>query len=415
MINDFINYIKERGYFNQCTDENGLKKLNKNELIAYTGFDCTADSLHIGSLVQIMMLRSLQKFGLKPIILLGGGTTLIGDPSGKDKTRKILTKETIDANKAKFKKIFEKFLIFNNSLSSAIIVDNYEWLSKLNYINFLRDIGSQFSVNRMLGFDSIKLRLEREQNLSFLEFNYVIFQAYDFLQLNKTFNCNLQLGGSDQWGNIISGIDLVKKINGNKKIYGLTSPLITNSKGEKMGKTNQGAIWLTEDKLSAFDYWQFWRNTEDKDVIIFLKLFTELENSRIEKLADYKGSDLNEVKILLANEATKICHGEKKAKQAEINSKNIFLRNENLDSSISEKNKFIFKLNQKINLKELLVKLNLANSSSEAKRLIINGGVKLNEIKISDKNFLLTKSDFKEKKELKISVGKKKHGIIKAE
>ena len=415
MINDFINYIKERGYFNQCTDENGLKKLNKNELIAYTGFDCTADSLHIGSLVQIMMLRSLQKFGLKPIILLGGGTTLIGDPSGKDRTRKILTKETIDANKARFKKIFEKFLIFNSSPSSAIIVDNYEWLSKLNYINFLRDIGSQFSVNRMLGFDSIKLRLEREQNLSFLEFNYVIFQAYDFLQLNKTFNCNLQLGGSDQWGNIISGIDLVKKINGNKKIYGLTSPLITNSKGEKMGKTNQGAVWLTEDKLSAFDYWQFWRNTEDKDVIIFLKLFTELENSRIEEFADLKGSDLNEVKILLANEATKICHGEKKAKQAEINSKNIFLRNENLDSSISEKNKFIFKLNQKINLKELLVKLNLANSSSEAKRLINNGGVKLNEIKISDKNFLLTKSDFKEKKELKISVGKKKHGIIKAE
>ena len=415
MINDFINYIKERGYFNQCTDENGLKKLNKCDLIAYTGFDCTADSLHIGSLVQIMMLRSLQKFGLKPIILLGGGTTLIGDPSGKDKTRKILTKETIDANKAKFKKIFEKFLIFDSSSSSAMIVDNYDWLSKLNYINFLRDIGSQFSVNRMLGFDSVRVRLEREQNLSFLEFNYVILQAYDFLQLNKTFNCNLQLGGSDQWGNIVSGIDLVKKINGKKQIYGLTSPLITNSNGEKMGKTNKGAIWLTEDKLSAFEYWQFWRNTEDKDVIYFLKLFTELDNSKIEELSNLKGSDINQAKILLANEATKICHGEKKARESEINSRNIFSKNENLDSSISEKNKFIFKLNQEVSLKELLVKLNFANSSSEAKRIIINGGVKLDETKISDKNYLLTSNDFKDKKELKISVGKKKHGIVKAE
>ncbi len=407
----FFNYIKSRGYFNQCTDLKGLKNnfLNKN-ITVYAGFDCTADSLHVGSLVQIMLLRILQNFQCKVIVLLGGGTTLIGDPSGKDETRLIMNFDKISNNKKKLKEIFSKFLSVGKHEDDAIILDNFDWLSKLNYIDFIREFGSQFSVNRMLSFDSVKLRLQRQQNLSFLEFNYVLLQSFDFYILNKEYNCNLQIGGSDQWGNIISGIDLIKKLRPESNVYGLTSPLITTSNGEKMGKTAKGAVWLTEEKLNAYDYWQFWRNTEDKDVIKFIKLFTEINNEEISKLEKLEGNELNTAKILLANEATKICHGKEKSKQAEIDAKNIFSKK--VQGDVSENHKIFIDLKKNNNLREVLVDLNLSNSLSESKRLIENGGVKINNKKIIDKNYIIRIHDFVHKDIIKVSVGKKKHGLI---
>ncbi len=412
MKKDFLEYIKQRGFYNQCTNDEGLIKELDNNLVAYTGFDCTAESLHIGSLVQIMMLRTFQKFGLKPIVLLGGGTTMIGDPSGKDETRKILNLEKINKNKNNLKNLFEKFLDFKSVNNSAIFVDNYEWLSKLDFITFVRDIGSQFSVNKMLSFESVKLRLERQQNLSFLEFNYMILQSYDFLELYKKYNCKLQFGGSDQWGNIISGIDLVKRKK-STELFGLTSPLIKTSTGEKMGKTNSGAIWLTEEKLSSYEYWQYWRNTSDKDVINFLKLFTEVDLIEIKKFERLKGSELNDAKILLANETTKICHGTEKASIAEKSARLLF-DNKSITNNIPEKH--IIKINLNIqkeySLKEALVDINLTSSLGDSKRLIDNGGVKLNDLKITNKNYVLTSKDFKNNL-LKVSVGKKKHGLVK--
>ena len=290
MKNDFLKYIKSRGYLHQCTNETAVNATLKQSTIGYIGFDCTSDSLHAGSLLPLMLLRIFQKFGHTPILLLGGGTTLVGDPSGKDETRKILSEKDIENNKKKLKEVFKKFLSFKSS-NSALLIDNYDWLINLKYINFLREIGSKFSVNKMMSLESIKQRLNREQNLSFLEFNYSLLQAYDFLELNRKNNCKIQFGGSDQWGNIVSGIDLIRKIT-NEEVYGITTPLITTSSGKKMGKTEEGAIWLSEDKLDVNSFWQYWRNTSDDDVINFLYLFTELESDEIDKLKNFKVKNL---------------------------------------------------------------------------------------------------------------------------
>ncbi len=414
MQNSFLNYINERGFFNQCTNLKGLEKVLEKKSIGYIGFDCTADSLHIGSLVPIMLLRAFQKFGHQPIVLLGGGTTLIGDPSGKDETREILTIEKIKENKEKLKYLFMKFLSFSNTKKNkAILLDNLDWVKKLNYVDFLREIGSQFSINRMLTLESVKQRLNREQNLSFLEFNYSIIQSFDFLELYKKNQCNIQFGGSDQWGNIISGIELVKK-KIKQEVFGLTSPLITTSNGIKMGKTNAGAVWLTSEKLSPYEYWQYWRNIDDKDVIKFLLLFTELDLSVIEKYKTSSGSELNSAKILLANEATKICHGEELAKKAEKSANTIFTKNE-IDHNIPKKNKLEIsnrEIKNVISLKQLLVSINLSSSIAESKRLITNGGVKINNDKVFDKEYIIQHSDFSDNL-LFISVGKKRNGIIK--
>jgi tyrosyl-tRNA synthetase len=323
MNNNFINEIIQRGFYHQCTDQDKLTNLIENKQIkAYIGFDCTASSLHVGSLLQIMCLRLLQKNGHQPIVLLGGGTTLIGDPSGKDTTRKILDEKTIDINIKKIKKIFEKLLNFKDKKTKPIFVNNAEWLNKLQYIEFLRGVGKHFTINKMLSFDSVKIRLEREQSLNYMEFNYMILQAYDFYKLNEDYDCDLQIGGSDQWGNIINGVELIRKIN-QKESFGLTTPLITLASGTKMGKTESGAIWLDDELLSAYDYWQFWRNTSDDDVKKFLKLFTEININELDRiLKDEK--NVNNLKILLANEATKILHGEKKTREAEETAKETF-------------------------------------------------------------------------------------------
>ncbi len=413
MKNLFINHIKQRGFYNQCTNHDKLKEILKSNTVAYAGFDCTADSLHIGSLVPIMILRAFQQFGHKPIILLGGGTTLIGDPSGKEETRRILDTDTIKSNKNKLKKLFSQFLDFNNSENGAVLVDNLDWIKNLNYVSFIRDIGSQFSINRMLSFESVKQRLKRQQNLSFLEFNYSILQAFDFLELNKSYNCELQFGGSDQWGNIVSGIELVKKKIG-KELFGLTSPLIMTSAGNKMGKTNAGAIWLTSEKLSSYEYWQYWRNVSDSDTIRFLKLFTELSLDEINKYENLEGSELNSAKILLANEATKICHGIKASTQAEKSASNLFKENK-LDLNIPDKHKIsidLQKIKDKISLKEILVLTRLTNSMSESKRLILNGGIRINDKKVLDKEYEIKLIDFNDKTSFKISIGKKRHAIV---
>ena len=324
MKNKFFIEMQARGYLNQCTDLDKLSEIcNKNSISAYIGFDCTASSLHVGSLLQIMILKLLQKHGHRPIVLLGGGTTLIGDPSGKDSTRKILEQKKIKKNIKSIKKVFNKILNTTNKKTKPIFVDNAKWLTKLNYIKFLRDIGSHFTINKMLTFDSVKLRLEREQSLSYMEFNYMILQAYDFYELFKKKNCILQIGGSDQWGNIVNGIELIRKML-QKESFGLTSPLITLASGAKMGKTEKGAIWLNEELLSPYDYWQFWRNTDDRDVMRFLNFFTELKTDDIIKICKDE-KNINNLKILLANEATKILHGEKASKKAEQTAKETFV------------------------------------------------------------------------------------------
>ena len=322
MKNDFLQEMQDRGFLNQCTDLDKLGEIcNKKSISGYIGFDCTASSLHVGSLLQIMILKLMQKYGHQPIVLLGGGTTLIGDPSGKDTTRKILEQSEINNNIKSIKKVFNKILDTSNKNTSPVFVNNADWLTKLNYIQFLRDTGSHFTINKMLTFDSVKLRLDREQSLSYMEFNYMILQAYDFLELNKKENCVLQIGGSDQWGNIINGVELIKRYS-NKQSYGLTTPLITLATGAKMGKSENGAIWLDEKFLSAYDYWQFWRNTDDRDVERFLYFFTDLKIDEIKNLCE-KEKNINKLKVLLANEATKILHGESKAKKAEQPAKNL--------------------------------------------------------------------------------------------
>ena len=330
---DFINIMNDRGFLHQITDkENLIKELQSSSIVGYIGFDCTAPSLHVGSLIQIMMLRWFQKTGNKPIVLLGGGTTKIGDPSGKDSARPLLSSEKIKFNKDKIKTIFEKFLKFGDYFNDAILVDNSDWLENLNYISFLRDYGSYFSVNKLINLESVKLRLEREQNLSFLEFNYSLLQAFDFLQLSNNYDCKIQMGGSDQWGNIITGLDLVRRVT-SKQAYGLTSPLLTTSSGSKMGKTANGAIWLNSDQLSDWDFWQYWRNTEDLDVIKFLKLFTEIPISEISNLEKLKGAEINQAKIILANEVTKLCRSSEAAKKISTSSAKLFIKSE-IDESL---------------------------------------------------------------------------------
>ena len=402
-MNDFLKEFKNRGYFYQCTDEKALsRKLSENSIKGYIGFDCTAPSLHVGSLLQIMCLRLLQKHGHQPIVLLGGGTTRIGDPSGKDKTRKILEDNEIDKNIKSIEQILKKFLITNDKKVSPIFVNNYSWLKNLNYISFLRDIGKHFTINKMLSFDSVKLRLEREQSLSYMEFNYMILQAYDFLELNKNENCLLQIGGSDQWGNIVNGVELIKR-HSSKEVYGLTTQLITLASGAKMGKTENGAVWLDKELFPVYDYWQFWRNTDDRDVLKFLKMFTDLDLNVIDKISE---EDINQQKIILANETTAMLYGEKESANAENIAKNSFSEDssgENLpdikiDNSIIDSDIINFISTIEKNL-----------SKSEIRRLIKSNGIKINNITVPDEKFKISKEIIDKQKFVKLSIGKKKH------
>ena len=403
-MNKFLKEFKDRGYFYQCTSEADLSNLlDKEKIKAYIGFDCTAESLHVGSLLQIMCLRLLQKNGHRPIVLLGGGTTRIGDPSGKDKTRKILDENEIEKNIKNIQNILKKFLDSDDPKTSPIYVNNYTWLKDLNYISFLRDIGKHFTINRMLTFDSVKLRLEREQSLSYMEFNYMILQAYDFLELNKKENCVLQIGGSDQWGNIVNGVELIKRYS-NNQTYGLTTPLITLATGAKMGKTENGAIWLDEKYLSAYDYWQFWRNVDDRDVIKFLKMFTDIDISEINALEE---KNINELKILLANKATAMLHGEDAAQNSEQAAKEAFSGN-SLGSNLPSVKIETKQLENNVNIIDLIILSKAENSKSEIRRLIKGKAIKINDAVVSDEKFIINQELFTENY-LKLSIGKKRH------
>ena len=410
MKNNFLQEMQDRGFLNQCTDLDKLGEIcNKKSISGYIGFDCTADSLHVGSLLQIMILKLMQKYGHQPIVLLGGGTTLIGDPSGKDTTRKMLEQSEIKNNIKSIKKVFNKILDTSNKNTSPIYVDNADWLTKLNYIQFLRDTGSHFTINKMLTFDSVKLRLNREQSLSYMEFNYMILQAYDFYQLFKNNNCILQIGGSDQWGNIVSGVDLIRR-KLQKEAYGLTSPLITLASGAKMGKTEKGAIWLNEDRLSPYDYWQFWRNTDDRDVKKFLNFFTEIQPKELDEIIN-KEKNINNLKVLLANEVTKILHGEKASKKAEKTAKDTF-EGGGLGSDLPE---IIIKseeIEEGINILDLISKNKILPSKSEARRAISNKGFKIDGNIIQDEKKIIRLTDFKNNV-FKLSFGKKKHYLVK--
>ena len=406
---DLITLFTARGYIHQATNIEGLDERATQQIIpAYIGFDCTANSLHVGSLVQIMMLRALQKTGHKPIVLMGGGTTKVGDPSGKDAARPLLSEHDIEQNKQGIFQVFKKYLTFGDGPTDAIMVDNASWLDDLAYIRFLRDFGPHFSVNRMLAMDSVKLRLEREQPLSFLEFNYAILQAYDFLELRRRYGCLLQMGGSDQWGNIVGGIDLTRRVDA-QEIYGLTSPLITTASGAKMGKTADGAIWLNEDRLPPFDFWQFWRNTEDADVARFLALFTVLPMDEVARLGDLEGAEINEAKIILANEATTLCHGVEAARTAMNTAQQTFA-----GAGVSEglpQQDVTGEEADGMGMIAALVKVGFAKSNGEARRLIRGGGARLNDVAITDEDHLLTSADFSDGR-AKISAGKKRHALL---
>ncbi len=408
-MNKFLKEFKDRGYFYQCTGEVELSKLlDKEKIKGYIGFDCTAESLHVGSLLQIMCLRLLQKHGHKPIVLIGGGTTRIGDPSGKDKTRKILSEDVIEKNIKNIEKILKKYLDNDDPKTKPLFVNNYSWLKSLNYISFLRDIGRHFTINKMLTFESVKTRLDREQSLSYMEFNYMILQAYDFLELNKKENCTLQIGGSDQWGNIVNGAELIKRYS-NKIVYGLTTPLITLATGTKMGKTETGAIWLDKNLLSSYDYWQFWRNTDDRDVIKFLKMFTDLSIDEIDKI---KNQDVNQLKIKLANETTAMLHGKKESEKAELTAKKTFEQNlsgEGLPTYSLNKDNF----KNNLTILELVSLTKMQISKSEIRRLIKSNGIKINNKTVIDEKLLIKKDSFDDSGFIKLSIGKKKHIIIK--
>jgi len=407
---EFLKTLISRGYMHQATNLDGLDRLAEQQPIsAYIGFDCTANSLHVGSLIQIMMLRLLQRTGHKPIVLMGGGTTKVGDPSGKDEARPLLSDQDIEQNKQGIKKIFEKYLTFGDGPTDALMVDNAEWLDQLAYIRFLRDFGSHFSINRMMGMESVKLRLEREQNLSFLEFNYAILQAYDFLELRRRYGCSLQMGGSDQWGNIVSGVDLTRRVD-QQEIFGLTSPLITTASGAKMGKTAAGAIWLNEDRLPVFEFWQFWRNTEDQDVGRFLRLFTELPESEIAKLEALEGAEVNQAKIILANEVTSLCHGADAARQAEQTARQSFSQGviaEGLPTLDIDKADMA-----SLSVIDVFVQSGLAASKGEVRRLIRGGGARLNSQTIRDEDRLLLADDFDTDGRAQIAAGKKRRAIL---
>lgn len=411
---DFLKNMKDRGYIHQCTDFDALSgKLSQGVVPAYIGFDCTATSLHVGSLVQIMMLRHLQKSGHKPIVLMGGGTTRIGDPTGRDESRKMLTDDDINTNMDGIRSVFEKYLIFGDGPTDAIMVNNANWLDELQYIDFLRDMGSHFTINRMLTFDSVKLRLDREQPMTFLEFNYMILQAYDYLELGRFYDCVLQMGGSDQWGNIINGVELNRRVD-SREVYGLTTPLVTLANGQKMGKSLSGAVWLNDDMLSSYDFWQFWRNTADADVGKFLRLFTELPLVEIERLEALEGSDINVAKKILANEATSLCHGTTAAQVAEETARQAF-EQKSLSADLPTVTVAKSGLETGIAISDLYVTSGLTSSKGEARRLVKQGGAKMNDEKISDGDALITLADLNTEGTIKLSAGKKKHILIKPE
>jgi tyrosyl-tRNA synthetase len=409
---DFLNVLQNRGFIHQISDPESLDALAaKRELVAYIGFDCTAPSLHVGSMVQIMCLYWLQQTGNKPIALMGGGTTRVGDPSGKDETRKILSIEDIERNKDGIKQVFSHFLRFGEGKSDAVMPDNAEWLTKLNWIEMLRDIGRHFSVNRMLAMDSVKLRLERDQEMSFIEFNYMILQAYDYTVLNKRYDCRLQMGGSDQWGNIVNGIDLGRRL-GTPQLHALTTPLITTSSGEKMGKTAGGAVWLNADMKSPYEYWQFWRNTEDADVPRFLKLFTTLPLDEIEKLSALQGAEINEAKKALADAATTLLHGAEAAHVAAETARQTFEEGAiagNLPSVEIPRGE----LEAGAGVLALFVKAGLVASNGEARRQIKGGGLRVNDVPVSDEKMLLDGSHLTPEGVIKLSLGKKRHVLLK--
>jgi tyrosyl-tRNA synthetase len=400
---DLLSTLASRGYIHQLTDAAALDTLAAKTVVpGYIGFDPTAPSLHVGSLVQIMLLRRLQQTGHKPIVLMGGGTGKIGDPSFKDEARKLLGEDGIKANVASIKRIFERFLTFGDGPTDAVMVDNAEWLDRLEYIPFLRDVGQHFSVNRMLSFDSVKLRLDREQSLSFLEFNYMILQAYDFLELSRRAGCRLQMGGSDQWGNIVNGIELARRMDGSE-VFGVTTPLITTADGGKMGKTMAGAVWLHEDQLPHFDYWQFWRNTDDRDVGRFLRLFTDLPLDEIARLEALPGAEINEAKKVLANEATAMCRGRAAADQAAETARRTFEEGTSGDALPS-----VAVSGESIAVVDALVALGFAKSKGEARRLIAGGGARIDGEKVSDEAATIALGEA----EVRVSAGKKLHGLL---
>jgi len=406
---EFLNQMLTRGFLQDCTDLEGLDdRLLKGSVTAYIGFDATAESLHVGSLIQIMMLRWWQKTGNRPITLMGGGTTRIGDPSGKDESRLLITTDLINKNIAGIKQVFAKYLEYNDT-DGAMMINNADWLDHINYIDFLRDYGRHFTINRMLSFESVKQRLDREQPLTFLEFNYMLLQAYDFMKLNEMNGCAVQMGGSDQWGNIVNGIDLTRRIS-QTQVFGLTSPLLTKADGSKMGKSASGAIWLNEDKLSSYEFWQFWRNTLDADVGKFLKLFTELPVDECERLGALEGAEVNSAKIILANQVTTLCHGAQAAKNAESTAREVFERGgvgddlPTLELSVDE-------IGDGISFNQLLVRSGLVASGKEAKRIIASGGARLNDVLVENAGVMLSVDDIA--KSPKISSSKKRHALVK--
>jgi tyrosyl-tRNA synthetase len=410
---DFLAVLQERGFIHQCSDLSGLdEKARSGSLVAYIGFDCTAPSLHVGSLLQIMMLHWLQKGGGKPIALMGGGTTMVGDPSGKDESRKLLTVEQIEANKTGIRKVFTRFMTFGDGKTDAVMPDNAEWLAKLNYIDFLRDIGRHFSVNRMLAMDSVKMRLTRDQELSFLEFNYMCLQAYDFVELHRRYSCTLQMGGSDQWGNIITGLDLGRRL-GAEQFYALTSPLITTASGAKMGKTAAGAVWLDAALLSPYDYWQFWRNTEDADVGRFLRLFTLLPLDEIDRLEALAGAEINEAKKVLASEATRLLHGAEAAENAAETARRTFEEGA-LAESLPTVDAPAAEFDSGLGALAAFVRAGLVASTGEARRQIRGGGLKVNDVTLTDERAVIGRDALNASGVVKLSLGRKKHVLLRA-
>ncbi len=409
---DFLNVLASRGFIHQVSEPEALDALARNSTItAYIGFDCTAPSLHVGSLLPIMMLYWLQQTGHKPVPLMGGGTTRVGDPSGKDESRRLLTDEVIAANLRSIREIFGRFLRFGDGKTDALMANNADWLNALNYIDFLRDIGRHFSINRMLAFDSVKLRLERQQELSFLEFNYMILQAYDFVELHRRYGCVLQMGGSDQWGNIVNGIDLGRRLH-NAQLFALTSPLITTSSGAKMGKSATGAVWLNADQVSPYDYWQYWRNTEDADVARFLKLFTVLPLDEIERLAALKGAEINEAKKVLATAATALVHGQAAADEAAATARTTFEEG-GLGSSLPTVEVPRAEIKAGIGVLAAFVKAGLAASNGEVRRAIANNAILVNDTRVTDEKATIGEADLTAEGVVKLSLGRKRHVLLK--
>ncbi len=405
---DFLRSLHERGYIHQVTDPEGLDaRANSTVISAYIGFDATADSLHIGSLVQIMLLRRLQRAGHRPIVLMGGGTTKVGDPSGRDETRQLLTEAQINDNMASIRQTFARFLSFDDGPSGAIMVNNDEWLGALQYIAFLRDIGRHFTINRMLTMDSVKLRLEREQPLTFLEFNYMVMQSYDFVELFQRHGCTLQMGGSDQWGNIVQGVELGRR-KSDAQLFGLTSPLITTASGAKMGKTASGAVWLNPKRLSPYDYWQFWRNTEDGDVGRFLRLFTDLPLAEIARLESLRGAEVNAAKQVLATEATRLCHGAESAAEAAATAARAFS-----GAAADGLPTYVLKQGQSVLVIDVAIALGMASSKTDGRRLVEQGGIKLNDQPLHTPGASITEADLDANGTARLSVGKKRHALIR--